>query len=151
MARISVALLVNLFLEGSATKDGNLSVTDGECKHYTVHNGTFPAFANSSTRGHAFTIFCVAQAIKAQIQGSTTTQRQVFTPYKKSFVVKAICIHRLRLWTHSRTTVKTDTTLDTDDEQARVPLSNNPSANSSLRSVFGYFAEQASLTCTGAT
>ena len=32
-----------LFLQGSATKDCNLPVTDGKNKHYTYHNGTLPA------------------------------------------------------------------------------------------------------------
>ena len=39
--------------EASVTKDGSLPGTDGSCKHYLVHNGTFPAFAHSNT--HAIT------------------------------------------------------------------------------------------------
>ena len=50
--------------ERSATKDGNLSVTDKRGKQYTVHNGTFPAFEHSSTRKHAFYQFLsVAQKL----------------------------------------------------------------------------------------
>ena len=60
-----------------ASKDGNFSVSDGVHKHYTAHNGTFPAFAHYSARGHAlFTFSCVAQVIR--VQGSTTIQGQVF-------------------------------------------------------------------------
>ena len=43
--------------EASATKDGNLPVTDGRCKHYTVHNGTFPAFAHSNTHAVTYSLF----------------------------------------------------------------------------------------------
>ena len=46
----------NSFFKGSATNDGNVSVTDGEeekCKHCSVHNGTFPALAHSVTRRDA--------------------------------------------------------------------------------------------------
>ena len=49
--------------EGSATEDGDLSVTDRRCEKYTLRNGTLAAFAHSVTRSHAVTNFsCVAQA-----------------------------------------------------------------------------------------
>ena len=46
---------------------------------------------------------------------------------------------------HYTDTLNTDTTLDIDDTQATVSYCNNPSAHSRLRSMFGYFAERASL------
>ena len=66
---------------------------------------------------------------------------------RKSFVVTAICIHRLVAWTHSRTTTNTshtDTTLDFDDNQVTVRNCSDPSTHSCWRSVFGYLAELAS-------
>ena len=58
--------------EGSGTKDGDFS-TDLECNQYTVHNGTSPAFAHSSTRGHALTLSL------AWLRPS----RFIFAPWKK--------------------------------------------------------------------
>ena len=47
---------------------------------------------------------------------------------------------------HRTDTLNTDTTLDIDDTQATVSDCNNPSAQSRLRSMFGYFAARASPT-----
>ena len=75
-------------------------------------------------------------------------------------MVIAVCIHRLRghiyalqghnlhghIYELHGHYLQTDTTLDIDDEQAKVRKYSNPSAHSPLRSMFGDFAEQASRT-----
>ena len=47
---------------------------------------------------------------------------------------------------HHTEALRSDTSLDIDETQARVSDCNNPSAHSRLRSMFGNFAERASPT-----
>ena len=91
----------NLKEGGLATKDGNLSLTDGGCEHHTVHNGTFLAFAHFNTRTHihhaASHSNCVAHVEHRHNFNCGCRKR-------KSSEVTAVCIHRLLEWTHPRTT-----------------------------------------------
>ena len=41
-----------------------------KCEQYTVHNKTFPAFAHSSTRDHAFTDFLAWLKIEPRLTPS---------------------------------------------------------------------------------
>ena len=120
-----------------ATKDRILPVTDGCCKHCTVHNVTFPAFAHSSTREHEFP--CLAQ--DQSKQGSSLCLNKVICSH--SDLHTSPCMDTFIYYTD---TVNTDTTLDIDDTQATASDCNNPSEHSRFRSMFGFFAERASLT-----
>ena len=85
------------FSEGSATKDGNLSVTV-VCKHCTVHNGHISRALTCTRRLlHAATHFTAW--FKANMaQGLTELRLRVklkSVSEKNSFVVTAICNHRL--------------------------------------------------------
>ena len=105
----------------SAAKDGNLPVTDERCTQYAVRKGTFPAFAHSSTGEHDFS--CMAQ--NHSEHGLSLRFEEV------------ICSHG------SARTLHPDTTLDVNDTRANVSDCNNPSAQSRLRRMFGFFADGA--------
>ena len=120
--------------EGSATKDGNFSVTDRECKQYIVHNGTFPALAHSNTRGYALTLFLVW----------LKPSRFIFAPWKEHHLKsqRLASIAGMHTFMHY-----TDATLDIEtDEQANVSDCKRPWVPTRLRSVFDCFSEQASPT-----
>ena len=78
------------------------------CKQYTVHMGAFLAFAHSSKREHAFSNYLAWLSFGSSHQGSCLRFE------KKSFVVSAICNHRLHGHTHAllctRTPLSTSTT-----------------------------------------
>ena len=95
MAGISVAVHFLKFSnkEGSATKDSNLSVTDGRCEQYTVHNGTNPAFAHFSTVTHSLFF----------LRGSSH-QGSSWRLKKKRVICSRSDLHPSLAWTHSCTT-----------------------------------------------
>ena len=140
LAPVFVAVQFILVKKRIGHKYRKLSVTDGGCKHDTVHRGTFPAFVHSSTPCHTYANFFL-RGLSHQGSRILTIQRYVFALWKKSFVVIAVCIHRP--FTHYSDAWHLDTTLDIDDEYATVRNCRYPSAHSRSRSVFGCFNEQA--------
>ena len=80
--------------------------------------------------------------------GSRPKQARFLFALRKSFVVIAVCIHRLCENTHRHfaDTLNADTTLDIHNTQATVSDCNKQPAHSRLRNMFGYVAERASPT-----
>ena len=66
-SRRSREVIFCILTRRSATKDGNLPVTHGRRKQYTVHNSTFPASAHSSTRGTNFLAWFKTKASKVSL------------------------------------------------------------------------------------